>query len=78
MSDNIERNASELLRLICLYQEENTCSRQSMCYQTVLRFFMSLRETFSNSITFTVISIYGKAAVVQIKTVFLPIYHVPC
>ena len=23
-----------------------------MCYQTVLRFFMSLRETFSNSITF--------------------------
>ena len=26
--------------------ERNTCHRQSMCQQTVLRFHISLRETF--------------------------------
>ena len=34
---------------------------------------MSVRVTFSNAITFTVINEYGKGAVVQIETVFWPV-----
>ena len=47
-----------------------------MCQQTVLRFCISLRETFSNSIAFTVINKYGKGAGFQISIVFGPVYHV--
>ena len=39
---------SELVVLNCLYKEDNTCHRQSMCKQTVLRFCIALTETFSN------------------------------
>ena len=39
---------SELVVLNCLYKEENTFHRQSVCKQTVLRFFIALTETFSN------------------------------
>ena len=31
-----------------LNYEENTCERQSTCYQTILRFSIWLREMFSN------------------------------
>ena len=41
-----------------------------MCLKTVLRFCLALKETFSNSITFTVINNFCKSAVVQIPTVF--------
>ena len=34
---------SELVELICPYEEENTCHRQSMCEQTELRFFIELK-----------------------------------
>ena len=43
-----------------------------------LKIFHALRKTLSNSITFTVINEYGKRAVVDIETVFWPVYHVPC
>ena len=43
-----------------------TCDRQSMCSQTVRRFSILLRETFSNSITFIVINRYANGAVAQI------------
>ena len=39
---------------------------------------MSLRETLSNTITLTVMNEYGKGAVVEIETVFGPVYHVAC
>ena len=39
---------------------------------------MSLRETLSNSITFTVINEYGKSAAVEIEAVFWPAYHFAC
>ena len=39
---------SGLLALNCLYKEENTCHRQSMCTETVLRVFIALTETFAN------------------------------
>ena len=43
-----EKIVSELVVLNCLYKEDNTCHRQSMCKQTVLRFFIALTETYSN------------------------------
>ena len=46
--------------------------------QTVPRFFISLRETFSTSIAFERINKHGKGAVVQISTVFWPVYCVTC
>ena len=49
-----------------------------MCYQTVLKFCISLRVTFSNSIAFTVINKYDKPTAVYISTVLGPIYHVAC
>ena len=38
--------ASELDALICLYEEEKTWDRQSICSQTVQEFSILLRETF--------------------------------
>ena len=49
-----------------------------MCYQTLLRFCISLRETFSSSIAFTVINKYGQGGVIQISVVFGRVYHVAC
>ena len=43
-----------------------------MGYETVLRFFISLRETFWNWFAFKGINKYGKGAVVQILTTFRP------
>ena len=48
-----------------------------MCEQTVLRFFIALKETFYNSIIFAVIKKYDKAAVVQ-NVMVEPIYHGAC
>ena len=39
---------------------------------------MSLRETPSNSITYTPINEYGKGAAIEIKAVFGPVYQVSC
>ena len=48
------------------YYKENTCHRQSMCQQTVLRLHTSLEDTFSNSISPRVMKKYDKSVVVQI------------
>ena len=58
--------ASELVALSSLYEEENTCHRHSVCQETVLRFSMSLRETYCKSIAFTAISKYGKDYAMEI------------
>ena len=47
-----------------------------MCSQTVRRFCIVLRETFSNSISFILINKYAIGAVVQISTVFGLVYRV--
>ena len=49
-----------------------------MCKQNVLRLFMSLKVTFSKSITFTLINEYDKGSAVDIESVFLPVFHVAC
>ena len=61
-----EKIASEFVALICLYQEESTCHRQSVSYETVLRFCISLTETFGKIIDFAVINKSGKLVVLQI------------
>ena len=35
---------------ISFHYDDNTCDRQSMCYQTVLRFHIWLKEMFCNNI----------------------------
>ena len=47
-----------------------------MCYQTVLGFCISLKETFSNAATFTLINKYCKGVFPQIERVFRPIFQV--
>ena len=46
-----------------------------MCSQTVERFFILLRETFSYSIPFTLIDKYVEGALVEILAVFGPVYY---
>ena len=49
-----------------------------MCSRTDLRFLMAVRQTPSNSSTFTMINEYGQGAVVEIESVFPLVYHVAC
>ena len=57
---------SEFVALNCLYQEENTCHRNSVCQETAFRFWVSLTETFCRTSAFPVMEKYGKGAVLQI------------
>ena len=50
--------AFELVLLNCPYEEQDTFHQQPMCYQVVPRFYMSIRETFSNSNELAMISKY--------------------
>ena len=58
--------ASQLLPLICSYEEQDTFHRQPMCKEAVPRFGISVRETFSNSINLAVINEYDKGHAKQI------------
>ena len=49
-----------------------------MCEQAVLRCDMSIRDTFSNSISLAVTNESDKGAAMQISTVFGHVYHVSC
>ena len=73
--------ASESIAFNCLSIMKRILVISSQCVKsllTVLRVCISLRETLSGSITFTVINKFGKVAVVKISTVFGHVYHVPC
>ena len=48
-----------------------------MCQQAVTRFRMSIRETFSNTISSPVTNEYDKGSVMEISTVFENIDHIP-
>ena len=48
--------ASEMAAVNCLYYEGNACHNKSMRSEIVLRLCMSVREIFSNAITFTMIN----------------------
>ena len=68
-----EITSSELVALNCLYSEENTCHQQSMYEQTLIRLCIGLKETFSDSFTFKMITKFGNIAAVQIATMFEPV-----
>ena len=48
------------------HREQETCHWQSVCYETPLRFNISLRETFSKSSSLRVMTNYDESAVLQI------------
>ena len=48
--------ASELVVLNCLYQADNACHWLSICKQTDLGFYVSLKEISSSATTLTVIN----------------------
>ena len=54
-----ETITSEFFALNCLYQAENTCDRYSVCKETVLKFCISLSETFCKTIAFPLINKEG-------------------
>ena len=57
---------SEFVALNCLYQEQNTCHRDSVCEETVFTFCISPTETFCQTSDFPVINKSGKGGVSQI------------
>ena len=71
-----EKITSEFVAVNCLYQQENTCHRYSVCQQTVLRFCIFVRESFGMTITLAVINKYGKGAVLDISRMFGRFYPV--
>ena len=54
----------------CLNLEKNTCHWHSMCYETSLRFNVSLREIFFKSGSIIVMEKYDESALKQILEVF--------
>ena len=68
--------ASKFVPLNCLYYKENTCHRHSVCYETDLKFCISLAENFRKSIAFTVMNKSGKGAAMEISRMFRRVYHV--
>ena len=55
--------ASELVSLNCPYEEQDTFHWQPICSQALPRFCISIRETFSNSISLAVIGEYHEGVV---------------
>ena len=53
--------------------EQDICNWQSMCYETPLRFNISLREIFSKSGSFRVMKKYDENAVMKILQEFGPL-----
>ena len=50
--------------------EQDNCDWQSTCYETTLRFKISLREIFSESGSLIVMKKYDESAVIQISQDF--------
>ena len=58
--------------------EQDICHWQSMCYETALRFNISLREIFSKSESPRVMEKYDERALMQISQEFGALKHVNC
>ena len=58
--------------------EEDSCHQQSMCYETLLRFNISLREIFSKSASRRVMKIYDEGAFMKICQEFGTLKLVDC
>ena len=62
----------------CLNLEKNTCHWHSMCYETSLRFNVSLREIFFKSGSIIVMEKYDESALMKILQEFGTLSHVDC
>ena len=60
----------ELVARNCAHCNENTCCRQSTCWQIVLRFQIRLMQTFSNSLYPKRMEKWDNSGVVLISAVF--------
>ena len=58
--------------------EQDICHWQSMCYETHLRFNISLRETFSKSGSPRVMKKYDEIFLMQFLQEFGTLYHFDC
>ena len=56
--------------------DENTCDRQSMCYETVLRLQISLTDMFPNSMYLGLMEIYDKSSAMVTSALFNTCQHV--
>ena len=58
--------------------EQDICHWQSMCYETALRFNISLREIFSKSGSRIVMKKYDESVLIQISQEFWTLKQVNC
>ena len=56
--------------------EEDTCHSQSMCWQTPLRFHLTLREMFRESTCIKLMKNHDKSTLMEISQVFRTLWHV--
>ena len=61
---------------ISLNDDENTFQPESTCYQAVLRFYIWIKEMFSNSIICGLMENYDESAAVLILPVFVSREHI--
>ena len=61
---------------ICLIYDENTSKLESTCYQTVLRFHISLKELFSNSFCLGLVETQDERSAVLVSAVTVTLEHV--
>ena len=71
--------ASELVALNCLYlRREYLSSAVNVLTNIYKALHLTKTDFWSDSISFKMITKYGNGAVVQMGTVFEPVYHVAC
>ena len=58
--------------------EQDNCHWQSMCYETPLRFNISIREIISESVSLRVMEKYDEKCLMQILQEFGTLLHVDC
>ena len=74
----LKRSAFESRKTNSQNPEQDNCHWQSMCYETPLRFNISLREIFSKSGSSKVMKKYDEISLMQILQEFWTLYHFDC
>ena len=69
-SSVFEIKAFEIFAENSAHSGRNTCQRQSMCYQTVLRFMIRVKKSFSNSIYLKFMGIKDNSGALLLSAVF--------
>ena len=69
-SSVFEIKAFEVVAENSAYCRRNTCHRQSMCYQTILRFMIRVKQSFRNSIYLKLVGKKGNSDALRLSAVF--------